>query len=83
MRVERVEHVSAEGNVETVYDRTAAEGATKVSVTPNAVLRRVCDIDRRDLRWLWPARVPLGKLTLFAGDPGLGRALLPSTLSRA
>ena len=28
------------------------------------------------LRWLWPRRIPLGKLTLIAGDPGLGKSLV-------
>jgi hypothetical protein len=26
------------------------------------------------VRWLWPGRVPLGKLTLLDGDPGLGKS---------
>lgn len=26
--------------------------------------------------WLWPGRIPMGKLTLLAGDPGLGKSLL-------
>ena len=39
-----------------------------------AVLRRASDIEERKLCWLWPARLPLGKLTLFAGDPGLGKS---------
>jgi hypothetical protein len=39
------------------------------------VLRCVSDIEREELRWVWPGRIPLGKLTLFAGDPGLGKSL--------
>jgi KaiC/GvpD/RAD55 family RecA-like ATPase len=42
---------------------------------PGAVLQRMCDIERQELQWLWPGRIPLGKLTLFAGDPGLGKSL--------
>ncbi len=29
-----------------------------------------------DVRWLWPGRVALGKLTLLAGDPGLGKSFV-------
>jgi putative DNA primase/helicase len=43
---------------------------------PGAVLRRVIDIERQELQWLWPARIPLAKLTLFAGDPGLGKSFV-------
>lgn len=28
------------------------------------------------LRWLWPGRIPLGKLTVISGAPGLGKSLL-------
>jgi hypothetical protein len=27
------------------------------------------------LRWLWPGRIPLGKITILDGDPGLGKSL--------
>jgi hypothetical protein len=38
--------------------------------------RRVSTVDREQLDWLWPGRIPLGKLTLLAGDPGLGKSLV-------
>ena len=41
-----------------------------------AELRRFSDIRPKMLRWLWPRRIPLGKLTLIAGDPGLGKSLV-------
>jgi putative DNA primase/helicase len=28
------------------------------------------------VRWLWDPRIPLGKLTIFAGDPGKGKSLV-------
>jgi len=33
------------------------------------------------IRWLWPSRVPLGKLTLIAGDPDLGKSLITLDLA--
>lgn len=41
-----------------------------------AVLRCFSDIAPEPLHWLWPGRIPLGKLSLFAGDPGLGKSLV-------
>ena len=38
--------------------------------------RRVSTVEREQLDWLWPGRIPLGKLTLLAGDPGLGKSLV-------
>jgi hypothetical protein len=29
-----------------------------------------------DVAWLWPGRIPLGKITLLLGDPGVGKSLL-------
>src|SRR6266540_7303434 len=31
-------------------------------------------IPSRQVAWLWPARIPFGKLTILDGDPGLGRS---------
>jgi putative DNA primase/helicase len=42
----------------------------------SAVLRCFSDIAAKPLRWLWPGRIPLGKLTLLIGDPGLGKSVL-------
>lgn len=37
---------------------------------------RLADVEPEALRWLWPGRIPLGKLTLLYGDPGLGKSFL-------
>jgi hypothetical protein len=31
---------------------------------PQAIIRRLTDVEREQLAWLWPGRIPLGKLTL-------------------
>jgi len=43
---------------------------------PKAILRNLDDVERQLLEWLWPGRIPLGKLTLLAGDPGLGKSFV-------
>ncbi len=43
---------------------------------PQAITRRLTNVERETLEWLWPGRVPLGKLTLLAGDPGLGKSFV-------
>jgi hypothetical protein len=35
------------------------------------------------VRWLWPNRIPFGKLTILDGDPGLGKSVLALTLAAA
>lgn len=46
-----------------------------------AVLRCFSEITPKPLRWLWPGRIPLGKLTLLIGDPGLGKSLLTTGIA--
>jgi hypothetical protein len=36
----------------------------------------MADIKPLEIEWLWPGRIPLGMLTLLAGDPGLGKSFL-------
>ena len=36
----------------------------------------LADVPARPVRWLWPGRLPLGKLTVLDGDPGLGKSAL-------
>lgn len=66
-------------------DATALEMIDKAELftaaKPGAVLRCFSDIVPKALRWLWPGRIPLGKLTLLIGDPGLGKSLLTADIA--
>ena len=46
---------------------------------PNAEFTIQCFLESTvssPVSWLWPGRIPLGKLTLLVGDPGVGKSLL-------
>jgi putative DNA primase/helicase len=53
---------------------------------PRFKLTCAADVTPRPVDWLWEGRVPLGMLTLFAGDPKLGKSFvtlgLAATVSR-
>ena len=53
----------------------------RAGVPVGAVIRCFKDIVPKPLRWLWPGRIPLGKLTLLIGDPGLGKSLLTADIA--
>ncbi len=55
---------------------TSPVPATAAPERPQAITRRLNDVEREQLAWLWPGRIPLGKLTLLAGDPGLGKSFV-------
>jgi bifunctional DNA primase/polymerase-like protein/AAA domain-containing protein/primase-like protein len=59
--------------------RKPTEQAKKIG----GVTRCVADIPPEALRWLWPGRIPLGKLTLLIGDPGLGKSLVTLGMAAA
>jgi hypothetical protein len=37
---------------------------------------RLNSLAARPVDWLWPQRIPIGKVTLLVGDPGLGKSLV-------
>ncbi len=48
---------------------------------PRCKLTRAADIQVRPVEWLWDGRIPLGMLTLFAGDPKLGKSFVTTALA--
>ena len=40
------------------------------------ILRRASDVKPEQIEWLWAGHVPIGKLTVLAGDPGVGKSFL-------
>ncbi len=47
-----------------------------------AQLQCAGDVQPLPINWLWPNRIALGKLTMIAGDPGLGKSLLSIELAK-
>ncbi|MGE3314422.1 MAG: AAA family ATPase [Planctomycetaceae bacterium] len=38
--------------------------------------RPIALVEREELEWLWPRRIPIGKVTILAGLPGIGKSLV-------
>jgi hypothetical protein len=61
---------------------TGSEGSRKARLAvrpdrePLGHTVRLSDVTPETLRWLWPGRIPAGKITLLDGDPGLGKSTL-------
>lgn len=41
-----------------------------------AFVTTLADVEPEPVNWLWASRIPLGKLSLLAGDPGLGKSYI-------
>jgi len=44
--------------------------------TSSPILVELESVTSERVRWLWPGRIPLGKVTVVDGDPGLGKSTL-------
>ena len=51
-------------------------GQQRAEARDEAVVVSMADVEAEEVRFLWPDRIPLGKLTLVVGDPGLGKSFL-------
>ncbi len=40
------------------------------------ILTCMADVEPRPISWLWPGRIPLGRITLLVGRPGAGKSFL-------
>jgi hypothetical protein len=59
----------------------SGEETKKNPAGPEPVLVRMADVAPEQVRWLWPGRIPLGKLTLLAGPGGLGKSMLTADIA--
>ena len=41
-----------------------------------APVTTLSDVETQQVDWLWQRRIPLGKITILDGDPGMGKSLL-------
>jgi putative DNA primase/helicase len=67
----------------TAWDKAVAE-ATVVGPAPESgeyTVEKLSSIVPKPLTWLWPGRIPKGKLTVFAGNPGVGKGLATCSLA--
>lgn len=47
----------------------------------SCVVTRLDGVKPSEVSWLWPGRIPLAKVTMLAGDPGLGKSFLTTWLA--
>lgn len=45
------------------------------------ILTRVSDVEAQEIRWIWYGRIALGKVTVIAGHPGLGKSQLTAFIA--
>lgn len=57
--------------------RTTSEEPIEDAPSPGAPdLVQMSSVPPERIRWVWPNRIPAGKLSILAGDPGLGKSFM-------
>ena len=64
----------------TMLEQLAA-AARRAAPTEGPVLVCMAEVQPREVRWLWPGRVPLGRLTLLVGRPKEGKSFLTTDMA--
>jgi hypothetical protein len=59
-----------------IMNQSSNNTADHLTVEVKPVVESLGARPRRAISWLWPGRIPFGKITLLAGDPGLGKSVL-------
>ena len=64
--------------------RALEEGTERPEFTGREpAITALADVEPESVSWLWHPRIPIGKLTLLVGDPGLGKTWLSLALAAA
>jgi len=71
------DHIAAGHTLGEFIEMVGEDGAEFEFVT----LTRLADVEPECVSWLWPGRIPLGKLVTLDGDPGLGKSTLALTFA--
>jgi hypothetical protein len=74
----------------SAFDTAVGQGSNR-AVTPHpngsakpttsAIVIPVSSVQAQPIKWLWPSRIALGKVTIVAGHPGLGKSQLTTYLA--
>jgi hypothetical protein len=63
----------ANGHAATLSECLEAK-TVRLSEHPRPVGKLLSEVEPEQVEWLWPGRLPFGKLAVLDGDPGLGKS---------
>lgn len=78
---EPVGAAAPEAEFTPVVESAAPETIFDTPTGASLICTRVCSVTSKPIRWLWENTFAFGKLSLIAGDPGLGKSQLSLSLA--
>ena len=71
--------------VSTAAPKASPRVASKTPPAPDfagrIAYRRASDIQAKPINWLWPGRIARGKVSMLAGNPGLGKSQVTASMA--
>src|SRR5262252_3177824 len=61
----------------------ACQSADSKRPDPTLIAQCAADVTPEPVEWLWPGRIAIGKQTLVAGEPGLGKSQISIAMAAA
>lgn len=81
-RIEEMRRKAGEDLLDVGIARRGNGGWTTAPAVPAEIISVVAsEVAMRPIDWLWPGRIPRGKLTLIAGHPGVGKSQISCSLA--
>lgn len=68
-----------QASIESLVNASPTVDASEVIGGP--ILQCLADIEAAAVKWLWPGRIPLGRITLLVGRPGEGKSFLTTYMA--
>lgn len=79
--LDMVRQFAEDGRARFAAGNHAPNLAMPIAMEDRLIVRRVSDVQPEPIEWLWGQRIAIGKLSLIAGDPGLGKSQLTAFMA--
>lgn len=74
-----------EGDVKKLIQQAQIElnhlESEKITREHGILYQRFSEVEQQPIDWLWPGRIARGKVTIIAGNPGLGKSQITASLA--
>lgn len=69
------------GDIEALPRISQQSERMSASDAAGVAFRCMADVDAKPIDWLWPGKIARGKVTMLAGNPGLGKSQVTSSMA--
>ena len=75
------QQMGAEAVARAIAEATQPPASPSIDPADRVTYRRVSDIQAKPINWLWQGRFARGKVSMIAGNPGLGKSQITASMA--